>query len=241
VFTGPDADALDRLWGYVRQFRRELRHGPHDRDRYPFAAVLLFLTDGPDTAEEEWLLPGGDSHFVGKPRLLRLAHEDAAATMAAIEEGRVAWIVLVWVPLMAGGQSAEAVQTWRRLVQREPDLARVRLLASLALVFSELTDSQDVWRTGLEGLAVNESTFIREWRQEGLQQGLQQGRQEGELEARRDSLLRILRRRFGPALPAEVEQRIGQQTDGPLLVTWLDQALAAPDLRSFVAGLGAES
>src|SRR5262245_29520501 len=32
LFTGPDADASDRLLEYVGRFRRELRHGPHGHE-----------------------------------------------------------------------------------------------------------------------------------------------------------------------------------------------------------------
>ncbi|MBY0227655.1 MAG: hypothetical protein K2W96_00100 [Gemmataceae bacterium] len=47
LFTNPDSEALDRLGEYLFRFRRELRHGPHGKDKYRFAGVLLFLTDGP--------------------------------------------------------------------------------------------------------------------------------------------------------------------------------------------------
>ena len=44
LFTNADADALDRTGEYLWRFRREVRHGPHDRDKYPFVAAMIFLT-----------------------------------------------------------------------------------------------------------------------------------------------------------------------------------------------------
>jgi hypothetical protein len=112
LFTDADADASDRLLEYVGRFRRELRHGPHGHDRYRFAGVLLFLTDGPESAGIDDALPGGDSVLAFGPRLLRLAKEDAVATMARIEDNQLAPSILAWVPLMFGGQTAEAVAQW---------------------------------------------------------------------------------------------------------------------------------
>ncbi len=44
LFTQADSEALDRTGEYLWRFRRELRHGPHAQDKYPFLAALLFLT-----------------------------------------------------------------------------------------------------------------------------------------------------------------------------------------------------
>src|SRR5580704_16246821 len=44
LFTQADAEALDRTGEYLWRFRRELRHGPHERDKYPFVAAMIFLT-----------------------------------------------------------------------------------------------------------------------------------------------------------------------------------------------------
>src|ERR1700733_6515088 len=43
LFTQADADALDRTGEYLWRFRREVRHGPHGRDKYPFVAAMIFL------------------------------------------------------------------------------------------------------------------------------------------------------------------------------------------------------
>ncbi|MGL4552111.1 MAG: hypothetical protein ACRC33_13100, partial [Gemmataceae bacterium] len=84
LFTEPDADALDRLLEYAGRFRRELRHGPHGRDRYRLAGALVFLTGGPARDEIDDELPGGDSTLSFRPRVLRLASEGAVATMDKI-------------------------------------------------------------------------------------------------------------------------------------------------------------
>ncbi len=89
LFTGPDADALDRCGEYLWRFRRELRHGPHGQDKYPFVAALIFLTGRCSEREVRVKLPGeaGVIHVLA-PRVLELESEDAVAFLDAIEQNR---------------------------------------------------------------------------------------------------------------------------------------------------------
>jgi hypothetical protein len=57
LFTEADADAIDRTLQYLGRFRRELRHGPHGHDRYPFAVALVFLTGAPRETRLDMNLP----------------------------------------------------------------------------------------------------------------------------------------------------------------------------------------
>src|SRR5262245_34428384 len=61
LFTGPDADAVDRSLEYLGRFRREMRHGPYDRDRYQLAVVLVFLTSPPAELALDMALPGQEN------------------------------------------------------------------------------------------------------------------------------------------------------------------------------------
>jgi hypothetical protein len=64
---------------------------------------------------------------------------------------------------------------------------------------------------------------------EGRKEGRQKGRQEGEVHARRQTLLRQLRKRFGD-LPAAVMAQVKRTTDLGQLDTWLEQVVVATTL-----------
>jgi hypothetical protein len=57
----------------------------------------------------------------------------------------------------------------------------------------------------------------------------EEGREQGEVRARRNTLLRLLRKRFGD-LPAEIIERIGATNDIEQLDTWLDRVLTASSI-----------
>ena len=56
--TRPDADMPYRLLEYLGRLGRERRHGPHGRDRYLLAAVVVNLTGTGETVSLEMVLPG---------------------------------------------------------------------------------------------------------------------------------------------------------------------------------------
>lgn len=73
------------LLEYMSQLRRQVRHGPHGRDKYPVAAGVLNLTGNPSPGVFEMILPrstgfGLHWHMVSRG----LAVENAQATLEAI-------------------------------------------------------------------------------------------------------------------------------------------------------------
>jgi Putative transposase, YhgA-like len=69
----------------------------------------------------------------------------------------------------------------------------------------------------------------QEGREEGRQEGRQEGRREGVHEGERLMLLRVLRRRFGAAVDAAIEERVmGASIE--MLDVWIDRMLSAPTL-----------
>jgi hypothetical protein len=72
--------------------------------------------------------------------------------------------------------------------------------------------------------------------EKGFQQGLEQGIEQGAVQARRQDILRILRRRY-PELPEPVVARIGQTTDPERLSALLDSATDAKSLDQFTQAL----
>ncbi len=214
LFTRPDSEALDRSGEYLWRFRRELRHGPHGRDKYPFVAVLIFLTGRCGERSVRADLPGeADLENALVPRILEMQEQDAVAFLQGIGQNRFPAALLPWVPLMRHGQRAEVARDWLGLSASLAE-ARRRDAASLALTFSELTDSRRVWRPILEAVTVNESVYLRE-----VRIGLQ-----------RENLVKVLRRRLhGEALAAAVA-RVEQESDLAVLSRWVESALeAAPE------------
>jgi hypothetical protein len=137
--TRPDADMLDRLLEYLAGVRRELRHGPHGRDRYPVAAALVQLTGPRPNDTLDMVLPGADGIGLRfKVAVRTLAEEKATETLAGIAAGQLAAALLPWVPLMQGGDRPEILAEWRRLAEMEPDSRRRAQYGSLALVGAEL-------------------------------------------------------------------------------------------------------
>src|SRR5262249_36971933 len=67
-----------------------------------------------------------------------LRDEDAAVTLAAVEEGAVSRWLLCWLPLMRGGAEAGIIQGWRRQAARESDAINRASLGTLTLLFAVL-------------------------------------------------------------------------------------------------------
>lgn len=229
VEARPRSTILDRLLEYVARLLRKLRHGPHKRDRYKVAAVLLFLTGRRKELALDMQLPGTDIGLTWKVRVLSLAREKADETLQRIDRGELGTCVLPWVPLMSRGCEPVVVQEWLRLAKSVADDQRRSDFAGLALVFAERAGCLAVWDHALKGWGMVESQVIGRWKQEG--------RQEGQLEMQRKDLLKVLRSRFGATLPSEVETAVQQQTQPDVLARWFDAALAADSLEAFRAGM----
>ncbi len=241
LFTDADADALDRSLEYIGRFRREVRHGPYQQDRYCFSVGLIFLTAGPE--ELAWQSHEDDEDeddeptVVFRPKVRVLSRENPVALLEAIEDNRLSKGILAWVPL-ATGQTADVVAHWRRIVEPMADDNWRRTLIDIAIVFAELTQTRDLWKAGLKGLNMNESITMREVRNEGRQEGRQEGRDEGKVMANRRALIRLLESRNPAGLPREVHDRVVAETNPNELERWFDLALTM-DLATFRAAIGA--
>jgi hypothetical protein len=225
LFADPDADADDRLLEYIGRYRRELRHGPHGRDRYPFLAGMIFLANGPQSVGWSADLPDEAADEVGlnfRPRLLCVDRESAVATLDAIGDNRLSTGILAWVPAMSGGDTVEVAHRWRDLVRQVKDDNQLKTLCDLAILVVQKTGSRDLWKRELGGFPLDESISMREVR----------------LETRRADLLEVLESRFPEGVPGELRDRIQQQADAKELARWFTLALK-PDLAPFRAAVGA--
>jgi hypothetical protein len=79
---------------------------------------------------------------------------------------------------------------------------------------------------------VQRSQIVDEWRAEGRKEGLEQG-----LAALRSSVLRVLRVRFGGALPADVQAAVEGQADLDELSRWVEAASTAAGIEQFRAAV----
>ena len=209
LFTQSDAEALDRTGEYLWRFRRDLPHGPYDKDKYPFVAALLFLTGHCAEREVQADLPNEDDVVnTLKPRIFELAEQDAVAFLDAIDHNRLSPVLLAWTPLMKGGQATETAERWASLSPRLGENQR-RNAASVALAFSELTDSRPVWKSVVETLLMNESILFREIR----------------TQTHRKDLTRLLRTKLSGEALATAVARVEKQDDPAILSHWFDLAL----------------
>jgi hypothetical protein len=243
--TDPDPDILARLLEYVARLWRELRHGPHGRDRYLVAGTLVSLTGSGPAAEVDMILPGpGGLGFRWRHGGRVLANEDAAGTLARIEAGQLSRVLLPWVVLMRGGGEASTIADWCRLGEAEPDRRRRGDYGALARIFAELTGWKEAWHRALEDWNVEESPIFNKWIAESptvkewIAQGEGRGRADGLVAGRRDLLLRLVRAKFPGQVPPEVTGAIESQADADELSRWYDLALAASSLEQLRSTLG---
>jgi hypothetical protein len=228
-FTRADPDATDRTLEYAGRYRRDLRHGPQNRDRYQFAAVLVFLTgSAPDAVE--MTLPGQDDvSLCFRPRPLAVAEQDAVATLAAIGENRYGRCVLPWVPLMRGGDRPEVIAAWKEQAERIEERARRQDYGAVALAFAGLTGFDAVWRKALEGWDVEESHVFNEWMAKR------------EARIRRKDILQVVELRFPGSVSSELTAAVERQNDLNELSRWHSVAVTAADLAGVKAVFLGES
>jgi hypothetical protein len=231
--TRPDSGLPDRLLEYLARLRRELRHGPHGRDRYLMGAAVVYLTGSPAGPALDMTLPGqADVQLIWRGRRVAMEDEDAIAALTAIGENRVSRALLPWVPLMRGGGDAATVAEWKRLAGGETVEERRRILGGLAVIFADLAESGAVWRQALEDWHVELGPVMREYWDSAFTKGRDQGLAEGH----RTALLRILQRRF-PATPADLLDKVCAETSAEQLSRWLDAALAAATVEELQAAM----
>jgi len=222
----PRSTILDRVLEYEARLLRKLRHGPHLRDKYLVAGAVIFLSGRRKDLKLQMRLPNTDVDLGVTLRAISVARESAAATLERIGRGELGRSILPWVPLMAGGDEPAVVAEWLRLAGGETDAQRRADYPGLALVLADSAGCLPIWKQTLEGFNVWESQVIREWKTAGR------------LEEKRNDLLRALRVRLAPEVPADLTHTVEQTTDLDVLTRWFDAALTAPTLDAFRSVMG---
>ena len=119
------------------------------------------------------------------------------------------------------------IRQWKRLAETEPDDVLRSVYAVLALTFAELTKGLVAWQRALENWNMQESQTMLGW--------IRKGQQEGRLEAKREALLRVLRRRFPADALTDIQAAVEGTNGLDILDRWIDAAVAAPSLADFRA------
>jgi hypothetical protein len=241
---------LDRLLEYVARLRRELRCGPHRRDKYQVVAAVVNLTGAPQGDTLEMSLPGLTSPIVRIQAVTRtMRDEDAALTLDRIAAGEVSRCLLSWISLMRGGSEPGIIKRWQQIASQEPNDQHRATYGALVTLFAELTDCAAVWKSGLEGWNMRESTIVAEWKTEGraegkaeglaegIAKGMAEGRAEGVVQGERRALLTVLGQKFGSPIPAGVASAIEAQAGPDVLGHWLGLAITAESLEAFHAAI----
>jgi hypothetical protein len=235
VEAKPRASIRERILEYEVRVLRKLRHGPHRRDHYKVAAVVIFLSGQRGDLKVEMVLPGTDVGLTGTIRAVSLTVESAMATLERIGRGELGRSVLSWVPLMAGVGDEAVTREWVRLANEEADAQRRSDYAGIALVFANWVGHGKLWEKALEGWDVEQIDIVRRWkesaRREGREQGLREGEeagvQLGRLQELRSGLLKLLRAKFPSEQLADMVHAIEQQAGPDLLSRWFDAVLIA--------------
>jgi hypothetical protein len=141
-----------------------------------------------------------------------MAGQDAIVFLDEVEQNRLGAPLLAWVPLMQRGQEKETAERWVRVCRDKLNDTDRRDAASLAVKFSELTDSDLIWKSVLEPIHMNESKFLR-----GVRRDVQC-----------DNLMRVLRTKLSGDSLAAALARVAKQDDLAILSHWFDLALTLP-------------
>jgi hypothetical protein len=150
--AGRGLEMLGRLW-------RE-RRPPGDRgDRYQVGLTVVNLT-GRGRASIDMTACG--RRLGTRLRVIErnLAQESAHQTLAAVEAGTMATVVLPWIPLMQGGDLKRIIERWKALAERESNPRRRSDVTILTLTLAAAADRREAWELELEGWTVNESPYL---------------------------------------------------------------------------------
>jgi len=223
----PEADLFGRLLSYLGLLWLAERPSAQRGARYKVCAAVVNLTGQGHTSQDMSLAA---MRTCLKVEERDLAGEDAATVLAEIASGAAPACLLPFVPLMQGGAEAGIIQQWVQLASAEPDAKLRGDYGGLAKVFAEAANCRAIWQQALQGWNVIQSQQVLEW--------MAEGEAKGKVEGKVDSVLRVLRARFG-ALPADLEAAIQVQSDLAQLDAWLDTASTVATLGDFRQAAGA--
>jgi len=229
VEARPRASMLARVIEYEARLLRRLRHGPHRRDRYQVAALVVYLSGRkkPQALRLDATLPGTDLALTAQVGVVRLELHDAANTLRRIGLGELGRCVLPWVPLMAGAASTDVADERARQTRAVLDTERQKEYAGLASVFATWKGHQPTWEPVLKEWGMEKISIVEEWKDKAR------------VEAKRADIQRVLRARFQMEPPEDVRRVIEAAADLNLLDRWIDAAAVIPTMQAFREAIAA--
>jgi hypothetical protein len=237
---------LTRVLRYLLDLFDELRVESGSDDRYLMMAGIINLSE--TALPEEWNhRPPGNTDGKGfgcNFWVKNVRFEQAAATLADIATGQTAACILVWVPMMIGGEEPGTIEEWKRQALGLEDRPTRASYVALALTFAEMAGRLEIWKVALEGWDVEESPLWAEWNEKARKRGEEVGELRGEertlrqMAARQQiALIRSLETRFNCSLPADLRQTIESQGSVERLLVWFELAVERDSLAAFQTAL----
>jgi hypothetical protein len=216
--TTPDPEMFGRGLEMLGRVWRENVVPGTPKDRYLVGLGVVNLTGRGDASRD---MRAGRLATNLQVAELNLADEDAAATVAAVQRGEMARVVLCWVPLMRGGDDPALVAEWKAAAAGELEGRRRANFAQLAITLAAAAGRADVWEKGLEDWEMETSSYLDRIR----------------AQERAEDLLLLLQGRFPGKVKPEVEHRIQAMRDRDTLRRWLIAAASAPTAEDFERSL----
>jgi hypothetical protein len=230
---------LTRVWQYVLTLHDELRHGPHGTDRYLMTAAVVDLCERPLPEVLSWVPPGTTGMGLTCRVGMRHVYQEAAErTLEAVAAGTVARCVMVWVPLMDGGDQAEVARRWREIADGEPDVRVRGTYGLLAVTLAEKRGRRELWAKALEGLTMTNSPFVNELLEKAKLEIARDAETKGRTEEVRSLLLDTLEARFKATPSPDVARAVAAKDSLDELRQWQRHAATCDSLDDFRQKVG---
>jgi hypothetical protein len=228
--TRARAEVVPRLGEYCLQIHRQL---PAQRDPLVLFDVVGYLINLTGTLESGlWQMQPvglGGLGMTVNVGVVNLEELSAWRLMREVISGTTARVVLVWLPLCAGGGDSDLVRQWVEQVSQEPEERRTDL-AALVVLFADLAGCGPVWRAALEGWNMERSAWLQE-RDQRIEAQVR-------LQEKRVSVLRVFQARLRSELPADMVEVVQQQDHPDVLKRWFEQGVFVDSLEEARTILG---
>jgi hypothetical protein len=216
----PDSLMFGRMLVYNGRVWMEIKPSPEVGDRFQMGAIVVNLT-GKGVSGRTMAWPEAGLGLSLKKPDRNLCEYNAATVLRAIAAGRVAKVVLPFIPLMQRGAEDGIIRQWVKIASAETDDRLRSDYGALALIFAEAANASDVWKKALEGWSMIQSKQVLEWQAQALAR----------------MLTKQLEERFG-ALPEELSKAIRGTADETVLLRWGELVVRVDSLDEFRRGAG---
>ena len=232
-----------RMWEYYHLLRL--------RSRKPVFPVVLYLVKSTGGIKEECYTEGLFDKEIITFRYTSIGLPDLSAEEYLEKDNILAPALSVLMRLEGMNRVIRKLKALDRLIQAPVDEARIFLLTSIVEKYSKLTPEEqeefnalavrqeaiemkeyvtDYEKRGIKiGISQGLEQGIEQGISKGIEQGIVEGLHQGVARGKRESLLRLMTRKFG-LLPVSIVNRINIMEDSMELDTLLDRVLDAATL-----------